>query len=87
MSDELQISPEPSEDDAAAIFQAVQAVLRREESIARPATWTLAGWTHKRTGVTDLSRWLGPHRTWVLSARLPHGGREFIGLIGRGEAR
>jgi hypothetical protein len=83
----IEIRPEPSPEEREAILKAVRELLRREEAIAKPATWTLAGWTHKRTGVTDLARWVPNGRRWALSARLPHGGREYTGLQGRGDSK
>lgn len=82
---EFEIRPTPSEDDASAILAAVREVLRREESLARPSTWRLAGWTAQRVGVRDLD--VAPDRRWMLSARLPLGGRIFGGLNGRGDAK
>ena len=88
MSDrEVHISPEPAPEDREAVLAAVREVLRREESLSRPAPWAVGSWTARRVGASDLSRTLPPGRAWVLSARLPWGGREFPGLIGRGDAR
>ena len=79
--------PEPSPEDRQAIAAAVREVLRREEALARPAQWRVASWTSRRTGASDLARTLAPGRAWVLSARMPWGGREFPGLHGRGDAK
>jgi hypothetical protein len=84
---EIQINPEPSPEDRAAILRAVDEVLRREAALSRPSTWKLAGWTHKRAGIVDLGRWVSDARRWPLSARMPRGGREYPGLTGRADAR
>ncbi|HVL82437.1 MAG TPA: hypothetical protein VM840_12685 [Actinomycetota bacterium] len=84
---DFRISPEPSPEDREAVLAAVREVLRREESLRRPAPWSGGSWTSRRVGVSDLRGQLPPGRAWVLSARLPWGGREFGGLIGRGDAR
>jgi hypothetical protein len=84
---DLQISPEPSDDDREAILAAVRETLRREADLARPAPWRLQGWTDQRVGLTDIARWVPEHRRWALSARMPLGGRVFPGLSGRGDAR
>jgi hypothetical protein len=82
---EFRIAPEPRPDDREAILAAVRELLRQEARRAQPSAWTLAGWTHKRTGISDLKRRF-PH-PWRMSARLGWGGREFPGLHGRGDAR
>jgi hypothetical protein len=84
---EIRIGPEPAPEDRDAILAAVREVLRREESLSRPPQWAVGSWTSRRIGASDLSRTLPPGRAWVLSARMPWGGREFPGLIGRGDAR
>lgn len=84
---EIRIDPEPSPEDREAILAAVRELLAREASLARPSPWRLAGWVHQRTGITDLARWVPAERRWPLSARLPWGGREYPGLVGRGDAR
>lgn len=81
------ISPTPSDDDRAAILAAVDELLRREARLARPALWSLAGWTERRVGIDDLRDWIPADRRWALSARMPAGGRVFPGLAGRGDAR
>lgn len=84
---DVAISPEPSDAQREAIIASVVQLLAREASLARPSTWRLSGWVAQRTGITDLGRWLPPHRRWPTSARLPWGGREFPGLNGRGDAK
>ncbi len=84
---DIRITPEPSEEDREAILRAVRELLRAEERRARPPMWTVAGWTYRRTGVMDLRKAAGELRAWTLSARLPWGGREYPGLIGRGDAK
>ncbi len=84
---EYRITPEPSDEDRAAILAAVQELLRREEELAQPAAWLLAGWTERGAGIDDLRRWIPAHRRWTLSSRLPIGGRVFPGLNGRGDAK
>lgn len=89
MSDrfDLHVSPTPSDDDRAAILAAVRQTLEREAALARPSAWRLQGWIHQRVGLTDLARWVPAHHRWALSTRMPHGGREFPGLNGRGDAK
>ncbi len=82
---EFRISPDPPPSEREAILRAMREVLEHEAALALPPLWTIAGWTHKRTGVTDLGRWLP--NVWRLAARLPWGGREYPGLIGRGDAK
>jgi hypothetical protein len=82
---DVHVSPEPAPDDREAILAAVREVLRREEALARPSPWRLAGWTAQRVGVRDLG--FSPDRRWALSARLPLGGRIFSGMNGRGDAK
>ena len=79
------MSPQPTPDDREAILAAVREVLRREETLARPSTWRLAGWVGQRVGIVDL--YVAADRRWALSARLPIGGRIFPGLNGRGDAK
>jgi hypothetical protein len=82
---DIHVTPEPSAEDREAVIRAVREVLRREAEHARPSAWRAAGWTAQRTGVRDLP--LSDDRRWVLSARLPLGGRVFPGLGGRGDAK
>jgi len=82
---DVQISPQPSPEDEAAILAAVREVLKREESFVRPSAWRLAGWTAQRVGITDLP--FSADRRWALSARIERGGRIFNGLSGRGDAK
>jgi hypothetical protein len=84
---DLDIRPEPGDEDRAAILAAVQEVLQREALLAQPAVWTLAGWTERRIGIDDLGSWIPADRRWALSARMPRGGRVFPGLYGRGDAK
>lgn len=84
---EIRISPDPPEPDREAILAAVREILRREEALARPAPWRVAGWTSQRAGITDFGGGLPADRRWTLSARLPWGGREYPGLQGRGDAK
>jgi hypothetical protein len=84
---EVRITPDASPEDREAILAAVRETLRREASLARPSAWRLSGWTNLRVGVTDLARWMPTQRVWPASANIPWGGREFSGLIGRGDAR
>ncbi len=88
MSDfELRITPEPSPEDREAVLAVVRELLRRDEALARPAAWAIGSWTSRRAGVWDVRPQLPTDRAWVLSARLPWGGREYAALIGRGDAR
>lgn len=84
---DLRITPEPSDEDHAAILAAVDELLRREADLAQPAVWRLAGWTQARVGMSDMPRWIQDHRRWPLSARMARGGRVFPGLNGRGDAK
>lgn len=87
MDREFRVVPDPPEADRQAIIKAVEEMLLRSERLARPAAWRLSGWVNQRTGLTDLSGWVAAQRRWPLSARLPWGGREFVGLNGRGDAK
>jgi hypothetical protein len=84
---DLRISPEPSDEDREAILATVHELLRREEELARPSVWRLAGWLQQRVGIDDIRRWVPTHRRWPLSARWPRGGRVFPGLNGRADGK
>jgi hypothetical protein len=84
---DVRISPEPPDDHREAIFASVRQLLAREASLARPSTWRVSGWVAQGAGITDLGRFLPPHRRWQASARMPWGGRPFVGLNGRGDAK
>lgn len=84
---DLSITPEPSDEDREAVLAAVRELLQREEAIARPAAWALAGRTQRRVGISDLRGGIPSHRAWPLSVWLPAGGRTFPGLNGRGDAK
>ena len=89
MSDEfeLRITPDATPEDRAAILAAVEATLRREADLARPAAWRLSGWLNQRVGITDLAHWVPASRVWPASGAMPWGGRTFPGLNGRGDAK
>lgn len=84
---DVRIVPEPPEPDRAAILAAVEELLAREESLAKPPPWRLGGWVKQGVGIRDLGPHLGAPARWALSARLPWGGREFGGMNGRGDAK
>jgi hypothetical protein len=84
---ELRITPEASPTDREAIWAAVRSTLEREAEFARPPAWRLAGWTNQRVGITDVARWVPASRVWPASAQLGWGGRNFPGLMGRGDAK
>jgi hypothetical protein len=84
---DVRISPEPPDEHRDAILAAVRELLERESSLARPSPWRVSGWIAHRTGITDLGRFMPAHRRWPASARMPWGGREFVGLNGRGDAK
>jgi hypothetical protein len=84
---DIDVSPEPTDQDREAILAVVRETLRLQAHLARPTVWRLAGWIDQRVGLSDLDRSLPPHRSWALSSRLPRGGRVFGGLNGRGDAK
>ncbi|HVE92810.1 MAG TPA: hypothetical protein VNE62_11030 [Actinomycetota bacterium] len=81
------ITPEPPPDEAAAITAAIRALLASEKVQSSPPSWRAASWASRRAGITDIAPLMSPSRRWPLSSRLPWGGREYPGLLGRGDAR
>ncbi|HMC79137.1 MAG TPA: hypothetical protein VKO35_01140 [Acidimicrobiia bacterium] len=81
----------PTAEEEAAVLEAIEELLVREQRgegpVARTSAWKLAGrLAARRGGILDSRTSLGG-ATWAASARLPWTGRAYGGRTGRGDSR
>ena len=82
------ISPPPSEEEARALRAALMQLVEEERRMGALSVWRRAGRAQgRRLGMTDYRDRFSHEDAWRLSARFPYGGREYPGLVGRGDAR
>jgi hypothetical protein len=92
----FEISPvrgNPTPEEQAAILDALEALLVREQPGTTPSTGaSISAWVRsgrlaaRRGGILDARSVLGP-ASWPDSARLPWSGRGYEGRWGRGDSR
>ena len=78
----------PSEAEKRAIQAALEEVVAAERREREGSLWMRAGRSQgRRLGMADYRDRFSKDDAWRLSARFPYGGREYPGLLGRGDAR
>ncbi|HVF54405.1 MAG TPA: hypothetical protein VNC78_12490 [Actinomycetota bacterium] len=78
----------PSPEDLDAARAALEKVIATERAAQAPSMWLRYGRARgRRLGMYDYRDRFNSDDAWRLSLRLPGGGREYPGLIGRGDAR
>ena len=78
--------PTPSEEDA--IRRAAEDMVVAERREREGSLWMRAGRAQgRRLGMSDYRDRFSKEDAWRLSARFPYGGREYPGLVGRGDTR
>lgn len=78
----------PTNEEREAIAAAVEQLVEVERRGAAASLWRRAGRAQgRRLGMTDYRDRFNRDDAWRLSARFPFGGREYPGLIGRGDAK
>ncbi len=84
----IEVTGGPSEDERRAIAAALEQLVTIERRGEAASLWRRAGRAQgRRLGMTDYRDRFSRDDAWRLSARFPFGGREYPGLIGRGDAR
>ena len=82
------IDPPPSDEEREALRAALVKVVEEERRGSELSLWRRAGRAQgRRLGMTDYRDRFSKDDAWRLSARFPFGGREYPGLVGRGDAR
>lgn len=82
------VSPAPSEEEAKALRNALVQLVEEERRGSALSLWRRAGRAQgRRLGMSDYRDRFSHEDAWRLSARFPFGGREYPGLLGRGDAR
>ena len=78
----------PSPAERRAIQRALEELIENERHGSALSVWRRASRAQgRRLGMTDYRDRFSPEDAWRLSARFPFGGREYPGLVGRGDAR
>ncbi len=76
------------EDELNAVVAAVERMIEQERRATSSSLWLRAGRAQgRRLGMFDYRDRFSAADVWRLSVRLPFGGREYPGLLGRGDAR
>ena len=84
----LEISGNATEEERAAIEAALEELIEAERRSRALSLWRRAGRAQgRRLGMTDYRDRFERDDAWRLSARFPFGGREYPGLVGRGDAK
>jgi hypothetical protein len=84
----VKIEGEPTEEEAAAIHDALEEKIEDERWRGTLSTWRRVGRAQgRRLGNTDYRDRFSAEEAWRLSARLPFGGREYPGKNGRGDSK
>lgn len=78
----------PTEAEERAILAGLEMLIEEERRGAASSLWKRAGRAQgRRLGMSDYRDRFSREDAWRLSARFPYGGREYPGLLGRGDAR
>lgn len=82
------IDGEPTEAERHAIAEALEALIDKECEARTVSIWRRASRSQgRRLGMFDYRDRFSLEDSWRLSTRFPFGGREYPGLLGRGDAR
>ena len=84
----VSVSGEPTDAEKRAIQRALEEMVAAERHEREGSLWMRAGRAQgRRLGMSDYRDRFARDDAWRLSARFPYGGREYPGLVGRGDAR
>jgi hypothetical protein len=84
----VSIDGEPTPIERDAIQGALEEFVIAERREREGSVWMRAGRSKgRRLGMSDYRDRFSHEDAWRLSARFPYGGREYQGLVGRGDAR
>ena len=86
--DSVQVSGNTTEEERVAIRAALADLVEQERRGRSVSVWRRASRAQgRRLGMTDYRDRFEREDAWRLSARFPFGGREYPGLVGRGDAK
>ena len=78
----------PTEQELEAIHLALEQMVEAERNAKTSSLWLRSGRAQgRRLGMFDYRDRFTHEDAWRLSVRMPFGGREYPGLLGRGDAR
>ena len=84
----VSIDGEPTADERRALEAALEQLVTEERLARESSIWKRAGRSQgRRLGMSDYRDRFSAEDAWRLSTRFPFGGREYPGLLGRGDAR
>jgi hypothetical protein len=84
----VKIDGDATEEERAAIQTALEEHVEAERQATASSLWLRAARAQgRRLGMYDYRDRFSKEDAWRLSARFPAGGREYPGLVGRGDAR
>lgn len=84
----VSVEGNPTDAEREAIEAAVERLVRSERRARSPSLWLRAGRAQgRRLGMFDYRDRFRRDEAWRLSTRFPFGGREYVGLHGRGDAK
>jgi hypothetical protein len=82
------VSPAPTDEERAVLEAALEEIVERERQARSSSLWLRAARSQgRRLGMLDYRDRFSKDDAWRLSARFPHGGREYPGLNGRADAK
>ena len=84
----VSVEGNPTDEERAALEETVARLAESEKRARSSSVWLRAARGHgRRLGMYDYRDRFSAADAWRLSARFPAGGREYPGLIGRGDVR
>lgn len=84
----VSVSGDPPAEERRVIEAAIERMLEQERRSTSSSLWLRAARAQgRRLGMLDYRDRFSRDDAWRLSVRMPGGGREYPGLVGRGDAR
>lgn len=84
----LAVAGDASDEESAAIKASLERLIAAERRATATSVWLRSARSQgRRLGMSDYRDRFSREDAWRLSTRFPFGGREYPGLIGRGDAK
>jgi hypothetical protein len=84
----VSIGGNPTEEEKVVVRRTLEGIVEAERRARATSVWLRAARSQgRRLGMSDYRDRFAPEDAWRLSVRFPFGGREYQGLIGRGDAK
>jgi hypothetical protein len=84
----IEIEGDSSDEEKAAVRAALEKIVAAERRGRTSSVWLRSARSQgRRLGMSDYRDRFSHEDAWRLSTRFPFGGREYPGLLGRGDAR